>query len=79
MLLIVERLSSPNQMTEWIAMCIKSIKYSVVVNGKISRKFETKKGSNKGHFISNYVYHGYGVIVSYVTRCHIGENFCDPI
>ncbi|XP_019248785.1 PREDICTED: uncharacterized protein LOC109228057 [Nicotiana attenuata] len=62
---ILTHLHFPDQFIQWVMACIRSVSYSVIINGYPTAPFRAKKGLRKGDLMSSFLF---VLAMEYLTR-----------
>lgn len=63
---ILGELGFPMQFVRWIMACVKTVNYSVLINGAPSKPFSAKKGLRQGDPVSPFLF---AIGMEYLSRC----------
>ncbi|XP_060200597.1 uncharacterized protein LOC132628856 [Lycium barbarum] len=53
---ILISLNFPDQFVKWIMVCVSTVNYAIVINGKLSQTFPVKKGLRQGDHLSPFLF-----------------------
>lgn len=53
---VLKGLHFPSKFTQWIMMCLKTLSYSILINGKPCEPFPAKKGLRQGDPMSPFLF-----------------------
>ncbi|XP_057250711.1 uncharacterized protein LOC130591413 [Beta vulgaris subsp. vulgaris] len=67
-------LGFPDQWVDWIMAYVRSVSYSVQLNGLPSKRFQAKKGLRQGNPLSSFLF---ALRIEYLSRC-LGDLKDDP-